>query len=172
VVWPLTARGQKRNPTVGMLSETPDGAAWYQQGLADFGYVAGQNISLIRKIIEGNLDRLDQFAAEVVALNPDVILAGGSHRDRQSDTPDATRLPVSACVPSADRSNTRLSASGSSIPDQPMADRPRHGSLSGAALTKCIGGLRANHEDDAQVRVWEARPRSTISATGPPPSGP
>jgi putative tryptophan/tyrosine transport system substrate-binding protein len=76
--WSAVARAQKRNPTIGMLSDTPDGAAWYQQGLADFGYVVGQNISLIRKIIEGNLDRLDQFAAEVVAANPDVIIGGGS----------------------------------------------------------------------------------------------
>jgi putative ABC transport system substrate-binding protein len=76
--WPLVAQAQKRNPTVGMLSSTPEAAAWYQQGLADFGYVAGQNISLIRKIIEGNLDRLDQLAAELVAINPDVIIGGGS----------------------------------------------------------------------------------------------
>jgi putative tryptophan/tyrosine transport system substrate-binding protein len=76
--WPVVARAQKRNPTVGMLSATPEAAAWYQQGLADFGYVVGQNIWLIRKIIEGNLDRLDQLAAELVALNPDVIIGGGS----------------------------------------------------------------------------------------------
>jgi putative ABC transport system substrate-binding protein len=75
---PLVARAQKRNPTVGLLSATPEAAAWYQQGLADFGYVVGHNISLDRKIIEGNSDRLDQFTAEVVALNPDVIIGGGS----------------------------------------------------------------------------------------------
>jgi hypothetical protein len=68
----------KRNPTVGMLSTTSEGAAGFQQGLSDFGYVVGQNISLVRKDIEGNLNRLDQLVAELVAINPDVIFGGGS----------------------------------------------------------------------------------------------
>jgi putative ABC transport system substrate-binding protein len=76
--WPIAARAQKPNPTVGMLLSTPDTAAGFQQGLADFGYVVGGNISLISKNIEGNLDRIDQLAAELVAINPDVIFGGGS----------------------------------------------------------------------------------------------
>jgi putative tryptophan/tyrosine transport system substrate-binding protein len=36
------------------------------------------SVSLIRKNTEGNLDRLDQLAAELVAINPDVIFGGGS----------------------------------------------------------------------------------------------
>jgi putative tryptophan/tyrosine transport system substrate-binding protein len=94
--WPLVARAQKRNPTVGMLSNTGDVAAGFQQGLADFGYVVGQNISLIRKNIEGNLDRLDQLLAELVAINPDVIFGGGSQTtialERQTSTDGGRRV--------------------------------------------------------------------------------
>ena len=77
--WPIVARAQKRNPTVGLfwISQT-DLEAAFQQGLADFGYVVGQNISLIRKDTAGNLDRLDQLAAELVAAKVDVIFGGGS----------------------------------------------------------------------------------------------
>jgi putative tryptophan/tyrosine transport system substrate-binding protein len=78
VAWPMVTRAQKRIPTVGMVSGGPDTEAGFQQGLADFGYVVGQNISLIRKSTEGNLDRIDQLAAELVAINPDVIFGGGS----------------------------------------------------------------------------------------------
>jgi putative tryptophan/tyrosine transport system substrate-binding protein len=77
--WPLVARAQKRNPTVGQLSTTAfTYQSAFEQGLADFGYVVGQNISLVRKDIEGNLDRLDQLVAELVAINPNVIFGGGS----------------------------------------------------------------------------------------------
>jgi putative ABC transport system substrate-binding protein len=76
--WPVVARAQKRNPTVGVLSVSSTIDTAFQQGLADFGYVIGQNILLIRKNAEGNFDRLDQLAAELVAINPDVIFGGGS----------------------------------------------------------------------------------------------
>ncbi len=73
---PVVARGQK--PVVGMLTTSPTGVidAGFQQGLADFGYVPGQNISVIRK--EADLYRLDQLAAELIAISPDVIFGTGS----------------------------------------------------------------------------------------------
>jgi putative ABC transport system substrate-binding protein len=46
--------------------------------LADFGYVVGQNISLVLRNTEGNSDRLEQLAADLVAISPDVIFGGGS----------------------------------------------------------------------------------------------
>jgi ABC-type uncharacterized transport system substrate-binding protein len=74
--WPVVARA--KNPIVGMLTTSSSGAvdAGFQQGLTDFGYVPGQNISLIRK--EADLDRLDQLAAELIPINPDVIFGTGS----------------------------------------------------------------------------------------------
>jgi putative ABC transport system substrate-binding protein len=74
--WPLVARA--KDPVVGMLTTSSSGVvdAGVQQGLADFGYVPGQNISLIRK--ETDFDRLDQLAAELIAISPDVIFGTGS----------------------------------------------------------------------------------------------
>ena len=76
--WPMMARAQKRSPTVGVLLTGPDTYAPFQQGLADLGYVGGQNISLILRDAAGHSDRLEQLAAELVAINPDVIFGGGS----------------------------------------------------------------------------------------------
>jgi putative ABC transport system substrate-binding protein len=76
--YPWTARAQKQNPIVGILGASLRIDEAFGQGLADLGYVAGQNISVIRKDIEADLDRLDQLAAELVAANPDVIFGSGS----------------------------------------------------------------------------------------------
>jgi putative ABC transport system substrate-binding protein len=74
--WPVVAHA--KNPIIGMLTTSSSGVidAGFQQGLADFGYVPGQNISLIRK--EAASDRLDQLAAELIAISPDVIFGTGS----------------------------------------------------------------------------------------------
>jgi putative ABC transport system substrate-binding protein len=77
--YPWRAQAQTRSAIVGILaSSTTAVDAAFQQGLADFGYVVGQNLSLIRKDPEGNLDRLDQIAAELVTTNVDVIFSVGS----------------------------------------------------------------------------------------------
>ena len=66
--WPMVARA--KNSIVGMLTTSSSGVvdAGFQQSLAGFGYVPGQNISLIRK--EADLDRLDQLAPGVKDGNP------------------------------------------------------------------------------------------------------
>jgi hypothetical protein len=46
-------------------------------GLRDLGYVEGQNLTLERRSAQGKLDLIDGLAAELVALNPDVIITGG-----------------------------------------------------------------------------------------------
>ena len=45
-----------------------------RQGLKDFGYVEGQNISFEFRWAEGKLDQLPQLAAELVRLQVDVIV--------------------------------------------------------------------------------------------------
>jgi putative ABC transport system substrate-binding protein len=48
------------------------------QGLQDLGYVVGQNVILDSRYAGGRADRLDQFAAELVAAKVDVIHSAGS----------------------------------------------------------------------------------------------
>jgi putative tryptophan/tyrosine transport system substrate-binding protein len=49
----------------------------FVSGLRELGYVEGQNLKLERRSAEGKLDQIDGLAAELVALDPDVIITGG-----------------------------------------------------------------------------------------------
>src|ERR1700760_1520663 len=90
--WPVVARGQKRKPNVGVLTNgrTKEHQAAFQEGLADFGYVVGQNITLIWKDAAGDMDRLNQFAAELVTAKVDVVFGTSSQTTgalkRQTDS--------------------------------------------------------------------------------------
>jgi putative ABC transport system substrate-binding protein len=48
----------------------------FRAGLRDLGYQEGQNIRLVLCLGDGALERLLALAAELVALNPAVIVAG------------------------------------------------------------------------------------------------
>ena len=50
----------------------------FRQGLRDFGYVEGQNIVIEYRYAEGRAERLPDLAAELLRLNVDVIVAGGT----------------------------------------------------------------------------------------------
>jgi putative tryptophan/tyrosine transport system substrate-binding protein len=48
----------------------------FRQGLRDLGYVEGRNVAIDYRFAEGKFERLPAFAAELVTLKVDVILAG------------------------------------------------------------------------------------------------
>jgi putative ABC transport system substrate-binding protein len=83
--WPLAANAQQapKAPRIGLLipgrSGFPNAAlktvSGFLQGLQDLGYRDGQNIVIERRFAEWNLDRLREFAAEMVRDNLDVIVA-------------------------------------------------------------------------------------------------
>ncbi|MGH7389473.1 MAG: ABC transporter substrate-binding protein [Candidatus Rokuibacteriota bacterium] len=50
----------------------------FRQGLRDLGYADGQNVVIEYRFAEGKLDRLAGLAAELVRLNVDVIVTGGT----------------------------------------------------------------------------------------------
>ena len=84
-VWPLAARGQSSSGRrlIGFLSPTTSavGARLYQPlhtGLRDLGYVEGRDIRLEFRYADGMVSRLPDLAAELVALKPDVIIAGST----------------------------------------------------------------------------------------------
>jgi putative ABC transport system substrate-binding protein len=54
----------------------------FAQGLRDLGYVEGQNIAFERRSSEGKNEILPSLAAELVRLQPDVILAVGTPATR------------------------------------------------------------------------------------------
>src|SRR6516165_5848730 len=91
VAWPLAVRAQQgaKVHRVGWLFSAvplrdmggPDPvdpvSNAFVHGLRDLGYIEGQNLLLERRSAEGKLERIDRFAAELVELNPDVIITGG-----------------------------------------------------------------------------------------------
>ena len=78
LAWPLAARARAPNgmARIGFLG-LERRLEKFRQGLRDLGYVEGRNI-VIEYRPSDPADRLPGFAAELVALNADVIVAGGS----------------------------------------------------------------------------------------------
>jgi ABC-type uncharacterized transport system substrate-binding protein len=86
LAWPLVARAQQtdRMRRIGLLyagSDDPDWKARYAaflQGLRQLGWTDGRNVRIDIRWAAGNAADALKYAAELVALAPDVILAGGS----------------------------------------------------------------------------------------------
>ena len=80
--WPLAGRAQERVRRVGVLSnpgaddaEMQSRIAAFVQGLQDVGWTVGRNLQIDYRWSNGNAERLRADAAELVALQPDVVLA-------------------------------------------------------------------------------------------------
>src|SRR5215470_7341919 len=85
--WPLTAHAQQpdRVRRIGILmpysAEDKEGQAHLaalREGLAELGWSDGGNARIDTRWGAANADRFRQYAAELVALAPDVIVAVGS----------------------------------------------------------------------------------------------
>jgi ABC-type uncharacterized transport system substrate-binding protein len=84
--WPLAARAQQPTmPVVGLLdSRSPEALAdrlrGFRQGLKDTGYVEGDNVTVVYRWAENQIDRLPALAADLVRQKVAVIVTtGGSH---------------------------------------------------------------------------------------------
>jgi putative tryptophan/tyrosine transport system substrate-binding protein len=83
VAWPLAARAQQpAMPVVGFLSSGSANTLGhfvnaFQKGLAESGYIEGQNISVEYRYADGQFDRLPTLASELARLHVTVIVAGG-----------------------------------------------------------------------------------------------
>jgi putative tryptophan/tyrosine transport system substrate-binding protein len=84
--WPFAAHAQQRQrlPRVAVLEpiakDTPSGHARYTaflEALEHLGWTDGRNIQIVARWSGGNTTELRKYAEELVALAPDVILAGG-----------------------------------------------------------------------------------------------
>jgi putative ABC transport system substrate-binding protein len=84
----LAARGQQGERmrrigvlTVAAVADDPDGQARnaaFLQGLQQLGWTDGRNIRIDYRWGAGDADNMRKYAAELVALGPDVILASGT----------------------------------------------------------------------------------------------
>lgn len=84
--WQLAARAQQQTgklPRIGsILTEPSELVEALSQGLREAGYVDGQNIALDTRYHHGSLERVDEFARELVALKCSVIVAGSPYAIR------------------------------------------------------------------------------------------
>jgi len=70
--WPLAARAQQAAmPVIGFLDSRPSDAMSdrlraFRQGLKDTGYVEGENLAIVYRFAENQIDRLPTLAAELV----------------------------------------------------------------------------------------------------------
>src|SRR5215468_11144723 len=87
--WPLAARAQQSKPMRRVAALMPYAAndpqtqnrnAAFLQGLQQLGWTVGQNVQIEYRRSEGNEDDTRKYAAELVALAPDVIFTSGSDR--------------------------------------------------------------------------------------------
>jgi putative tryptophan/tyrosine transport system substrate-binding protein len=84
--WPFAARAQQgqRVRRIGLLMnltaddrESQVRVAAFLQGLQELGWTVGRNLRIDTRWGAGDLDRYRRYAAELVALAPDVVLTAG-----------------------------------------------------------------------------------------------
>src|SRR5262249_13349088 len=86
--WPLTARAQQTDPgrRIGFLTggSSERDAEWqafvaaFKEGLQKLGWTEGHNVRIELRWPGADADRRRAYAAELVNLKPDVIVAGGT----------------------------------------------------------------------------------------------
>src|SRR6516164_10294214 len=83
VAWPIGARAQQPPmPVVGLLSPLSPGPAAhvldaFRRGLAETGYVEGQNVAIEYRLTEGRFDRFPEQVADLVHRQVSVIASPG-----------------------------------------------------------------------------------------------
>ncbi len=84
--WPLAARAQQPDRVrrigvlMGQAEDDPEAqarVAAFQQSLQRLGWSDGRNVRIDSRWAAGDADRTRRYAAELIALAPDVILAPG-----------------------------------------------------------------------------------------------
>ena len=108
--WPLPARAQQgdRVRRIGVLmaydESDPEGKAFvsaFTQALANFGWTDGRNVRIDLRGGRGDINRIQAFAQELVASQPDIIVTStfpptvgdGVGHDCKDDR-DRPRLPL------------------------------------------------------------------------------
>src|SRR5262249_45390536 len=83
--WPFVARAQQPMRRIGVLMPTASDQPVSRlrlgallDGLKQLGWIEGRNLRLEIRWAAGNPDAARKYAQELIALGPEVILAGGN----------------------------------------------------------------------------------------------
>src|SRR5262245_31978272 len=98
--WPLAARAQQSAmPVIGFIdasfaAERTEFMAAFRQGLADAGYVEGQNVAIDYRWAENQIDRLPALAAELARKQVAVIATTGATSAASAAKAATTTIPI------------------------------------------------------------------------------
>jgi putative ABC transport system substrate-binding protein len=81
--WPLAARAQQAVPIIGSIYSV-SAASWtdnmdaFRRGLAEVGFVDGRNVAIDYRWADGRIERMREFAADLIRRKVAVIVTGGA----------------------------------------------------------------------------------------------
>jgi putative ABC transport system substrate-binding protein len=75
--WPLAARAQQAMPVIGFLAPVSINEDFFRLGLKQAGFVEGENVSILYRFAENEIDRLPALADDLARRRVAVIAAVG-----------------------------------------------------------------------------------------------
>jgi putative tryptophan/tyrosine transport system substrate-binding protein len=84
VAWPLAARAQQpAMPTIGFIDPrspeaVTDRLRGFRKGLSETGYLEGENVAIVYRWAENQLDRLPDLVADLIRRQVSVLATGGA----------------------------------------------------------------------------------------------
>jgi putative ABC transport system substrate-binding protein len=98
-LWPSFAKEERRKPVIGFLSSRTPGdsariVAAFRSGLAEAGYLDGQDATIAYRWAEGDYERLPALANEIIGLNPSVMIAAGGEPSALAAKAASAEIPI------------------------------------------------------------------------------
>ena len=100
VARPLAARAQQpKLPMIGFMSSrsAKDSAQLLQafhRGLREAGYIEGQNVAMVLRLAEGQVERLPALAQDLVQRGVDIIVTIGGSNSTRAAVAATTAIPI------------------------------------------------------------------------------